>query len=266
MTKTQYCLPKFWKKSKMISAKKLIKMARKWQKRAASGRKRISFPRIDSRSQDLDECSTSSDISLSNGHFVVYTIDRRRFVLPLSHLNNYIFAELLRMSEEEFGLPSNGPITLPCDAVFMEYILLIIRRGISKDLAKALVSSVTSCSVLSAVHQESSSSQLLVPYAESKAKVFIPQLHAFGSSPDIGAQALKNAKDVDIVYEANSEVKWLGDSITFLTSMVISPTQFGDCWRRMPSPVSIPHLYLVDPLILEAHALKNAQVVDVSAY
>ncbi|KAK6921303.1 Small auxin-up RNA [Dillenia turbinata] len=149
-------------KSRMISAKKLIKMARKWQKRAASSRKRISFPRRDS-SQDLDERSTSSDISLSKGHFVVYTSDRRRFVLPLSYLNNYIFAELLRMSEEEFGLPSNEPITLPCDAVFMEYILLIIRRGISKDLAKALVSSAASCSVFSAMHQESSCSKLLVP-------------------------------------------------------------------------------------------------------
>uniref|UniRef100_M1BDI5 Auxin-induced SAUR n=1 Tax=Solanum tuberosum TaxID=4113 RepID=M1BDI5_SOLTU len=41
----------------MFSAKKLIKMARKWQKFAAMQRKRISFPRNDG---DADSCSKSS--------------------------------------------------------------------------------------------------------------------------------------------------------------------------------------------------------------
>ncbi|KAK6921305.1 Small auxin-up RNA [Dillenia turbinata] len=66
------------------------------------------------------------------------------------------------MSEEEFGLPSNGPISLPCDSIFMEYILLIIRQGISEELAKASLSFVISCSLFSAVHQESDCPQLQI--------------------------------------------------------------------------------------------------------
>ncbi|KAK6916796.1 Small auxin-up RNA [Dillenia turbinata] len=143
----------------MISGKKLIKMARKWQTKAASGRKSISLSRKDS-SQNLDERSPSSEVS--EGHFVVYTSDQRRFVIPLLYLNNEIFAELLNMSEEEFGLPRDGPIILPCDATFMKYILLMIRRGVSQDLTKPLLSSIASCS-LNSLHQEHRCSPLLVP-------------------------------------------------------------------------------------------------------
>ncbi|KAK6946514.1 Small auxin-up RNA [Dillenia turbinata] len=127
----------------MINPKRLIELARKWQKRAASAGKRISLPRRNVI--DADDSSTSSEAC--KGHFVVYTNDQRRFVIPLLYLNNHVFIELLRMSEEEFGLPSDGPITLPCDAA---YILLIIQRGAEKDPARALLSSVsTNCHSLS---------------------------------------------------------------------------------------------------------------------
>ncbi|KAL6963634.1 hypothetical protein U1Q18_034641 [Sarracenia purpurea var. burkii] len=78
----------------MISSKKLLKMARKWQKLATISRKRISFPRTKGH---FDE-----------GHFVVYTADQRRFVIPLAYLNTELFRELLKMAEEEYGLPSHG--------------------------------------------------------------------------------------------------------------------------------------------------------------
>ncbi|KAK6946515.1 Small auxin-up RNA [Dillenia turbinata] len=136
-------------------------MARKWQKRAATGRKRISLPRRDGKT-NVDDCSTSSEAC--KGHFVVYTTDQRRFMIPLTYLNNFIFAALLMMSEEEFGLPCDGPITLPCKAAFLEYILLIIQRGISTDLTNALISSMASscCSMLSDLHQDQNCSRLLV--------------------------------------------------------------------------------------------------------
>ncbi|KAG5581804.1 hypothetical protein H5410_052431 [Solanum commersonii] len=102
----------------MISAKKLIKMARKWQKFAAKQRKRISFPR--SNYNDAESCSTSSSI-VDKGHFVLYTTNQKRFVVPLTYLQHDVIRQLLHMSEEEFGLPSDGPITLPCDALFMNY-------------------------------------------------------------------------------------------------------------------------------------------------
>ncbi|KAF8013402.1 hypothetical protein BT93_I1296 [Corymbia citriodora subsp. variegata] len=96
----------------MISTKKLIQMARKWQK----------------------------------GHFVVYTADNRRFVISLLYLGNDIIRELFRISEEEFGIPNSGPIRLPIDASSMEYIISLISRGLAKDLENALLMSITSCS------------------------------------------------------------------------------------------------------------------------
>ncbi|EEF38087.1 conserved hypothetical protein [Ricinus communis] len=61
----------------MISAKKLIKLARKWQKVAALKRKRITLPRA-IWNADADSCSTSD--AVAKGHFVVYTKDQKRFV------------------------------------------------------------------------------------------------------------------------------------------------------------------------------------------
>ncbi|CBI37774.3 unnamed protein product, partial [Vitis vinifera] len=138
----------------MINPKKLIKMARKWQKIAAMKRKRITLPRTD---EILD-----ADVA-NKGHFVVYTADQRRFMIPLVFLSNNIFRELFRMSEEEFGLPSNGPITLPYDSVFMEYIIPLIQRGMAKDIEKALLISIaTSRCSLSSSHQGQMGHQLLL--------------------------------------------------------------------------------------------------------
>uniref|UniRef100_M1B130 SAUR family protein n=1 Tax=Solanum tuberosum TaxID=4113 RepID=M1B130_SOLTU len=69
----------------IISTKKLIKMVRKWQKFAAMQRKRISFP---SNGSDADSCSTSASSIVEKGHFVLYTIDQVRFVIPLAYLEN----------------------------------------------------------------------------------------------------------------------------------------------------------------------------------
>ncbi|MCD7460307.1 hypothetical protein HAX54_043251 [Datura stramonium] len=110
----------------MLSAKKLVKMARKWQKFAAIQRKRISLPR---NGNDADSCSTSSSFVAGNGQFVVYTTDQRRFEIPLAYLDNELILHLLNMSEEEFELPSRGPITLPCDSAFMNYILSLIKKA-----------------------------------------------------------------------------------------------------------------------------------------
>ncbi|RVW48280.1 Auxin-responsive protein SAUR67 [Vitis vinifera] len=84
-------------------------------------------------------------------------------MIPLVFLSNNIFRELFRMSEEEFGLPSNGPITLPYDSVFMEYIIPLIQRGMAKDIEKALLFSIaTSRCSLSSSHQGQMGHQLLL--------------------------------------------------------------------------------------------------------
>ena len=67
----------------MISAKQLMRMARKGEKMVAIRRKRISFPRT-SEAENADDCSTSS--TTEKGHFVVYSADDGRFVVPLPYL------------------------------------------------------------------------------------------------------------------------------------------------------------------------------------
>lgn len=57
------------------------------------------------------------------GHFVVYTADQRGFMIPLLCLNTQIFRELLKLSEDEFGLPRDRPLTLSCDAIILEFLL-----------------------------------------------------------------------------------------------------------------------------------------------
>ncbi|KAK8987413.1 hypothetical protein V6N11_027165 [Hibiscus sabdariffa] len=59
--------------------------------------------------QNADRSDKSSVVD--KGHFVVYTMDKKRYVIPLAHLKNSIFQELFKMSEE-FRLSCNGPITL----------------------------------------------------------------------------------------------------------------------------------------------------------
>ncbi|KAJ9704585.1 hypothetical protein PVL29_002918 [Vitis rotundifolia] len=132
----------------MISAKKLIKMTRKWQKLAAIRRKRISLV----------------GKWMQKGHFVVYSANESRFVVPLPYLNSSIFRELFKMSEEEFGLPSNCPITLPCDAVFIEYIISLVQQSIAKYLEKALLTAIATgrCLSTSNLCQEQGNQQLLM--------------------------------------------------------------------------------------------------------
>ncbi|GAA0176398.1 hypothetical protein LIER_29400 [Lithospermum erythrorhizon] len=150
----------------MISTKKLVKMAKKWQKFAATQRRRILLPK-DLRNMSEDRFSssapTTSSTKADHGCFTVYSSDQLRFKISLNYLNNEIFKELLQMSEEEFGLPSEGPIILPVDAKLLDYIIEMIQRGISGDIQKALIMSVaiTRCSQPS-MHQELRSCQLLV--------------------------------------------------------------------------------------------------------
>ncbi|XP_002524345.2 auxin-responsive protein SAUR63 [Ricinus communis] len=145
----------------MISAKKLIKLARKWQKMAALRRKRITMPR-NSVAVDAESCSTSNTVE--KGHFVVYSIDERRFVLPLEYLNNDIVKELFMLAEDEFGLLSNRPIIFPCDAGFLEYVTNLLERRMSEDLEQALLMSMASIRCSSSVnpHQAVTSQQLQI--------------------------------------------------------------------------------------------------------
>ncbi|KAG7598639.1 Small auxin-up RNA [Arabidopsis suecica] len=140
----------------MMNTKKLIKMAKKWQQRAALSRKRISFQR--------SSTTTSSSSAIEKGCFVVYTVDKARFAFPISYLSNSIIQELLKISEEEFGIPTEGPITLPFDSIFLEYLIKLIKRRMDGDTENALITAIYSarCSSQCSLQlQEHSSTQLV---------------------------------------------------------------------------------------------------------
>ncbi|KAL5984139.1 hypothetical protein ACLOJK_018241 [Asimina triloba] len=122
----------------MINSERLIAMARKWHKLAAMGRKRISL----SITNRIPNHKTCRKPATSKGSFVVYTTDGGRFSFPLAYLGSPIFEELLKMSEDEYGLPSDGPITLPCNSVFMNYIVSLIQSVMLEDVEKALLLSM----------------------------------------------------------------------------------------------------------------------------
>ncbi|KAL5205906.1 hypothetical protein ABZP36_034115 [Zizania latifolia] len=125
----------------MISARRLAQLAKKWQRMAALGRKRLTWTTPTAAAGGgAGECSSSS--VAVKGHCVMYTADGRRFEVPLPFLATTIFVELLRMSQEEFGFASDGGITLPCDAELMEYVMCLLTRNASEEVVRAFLSSI----------------------------------------------------------------------------------------------------------------------------
>ncbi|KAI4989526.1 hypothetical protein ZWY2020_036843 [Hordeum vulgare] len=128
----------------MVSAKRLAQMAKKWQRMAALGRKRLTRTTTTVKGVSNDECCATSPSVAMKGHCMVYTIDGARFEVPLAYLDTSIFSELLTMSQEEFGFAGgdDGRIVLPCDAAVMEYAMCLLRRDASTEVMKAFTSSV----------------------------------------------------------------------------------------------------------------------------
>ncbi|PSS00492.1 Auxin-responsive protein [Actinidia chinensis var. chinensis] len=147
----------------MISPKKLIKMARIRQKFTTYTRTtRISFPG-DKMDAYAGSCSNSSLVA-DKGHFVVYTADQTLFMISLVYLNNETIRELFKLSEKEIGLPSDGPITLPCDIFFVECVISLIQHSVAKGSMKALLVTVNLSFGLyssSSFHQGKANQQLL---------------------------------------------------------------------------------------------------------
>ncbi|RLM86201.1 auxin-responsive protein SAUR36-like [Panicum miliaceum] len=123
----------------MVSVKRLVQMAKKWQRMAALARKRITS--TPAKETEGSPCSTSS--VAGKGRCVVYSADGRRFEVPLAYLDTAIFGELLSLSQEEFGFTGDdGRITLPCDAAVMEYVMCLLRRNASEEVEAAFLNSI----------------------------------------------------------------------------------------------------------------------------
>ncbi|XP_020173545.1 auxin-responsive protein SAUR36 [Aegilops tauschii subsp. strangulata] len=121
----------------MMSAKTLARLAKKWQRVAAIGKKRLTW----SPSTSTEEAGGSCASVAGKGHCIVYTADGARFEVPLAFLGTTVFSELLRMSQEEFGFAGvdGGRITLPCDASVMEYAMCLLRRSASAEMEAAFL-------------------------------------------------------------------------------------------------------------------------------
>ncbi|KAE9448211.1 hypothetical protein C3L33_19891, partial [Rhododendron williamsianum] len=76
--------------------------------------------------------SFSSSTEVPKGHFAVYIGDseKKRFVIPVSYLNDASFQDLLGQVEEEYGFHhSMGGLTIPCsEDIFID---LTARLGAS---------------------------------------------------------------------------------------------------------------------------------------
>lgn len=126
----------------MISSKKVTEMVKRWQKTTALKRRRriISSTRTNHQSTSTTSSSNSCSMEIARkGHIFIYTRDDKRFMIPLSYLTNSIFRQLLRMSEEEFGLPRDGPIMVPCDGVCMEIIISLLKKDKENPLLFAFI-------------------------------------------------------------------------------------------------------------------------------
>ncbi|KAI5313970.1 hypothetical protein L3X38_043146 [Prunus dulcis] len=69
------------------------------------------------RSRSTSNRTAESKTDIPKGYFAVYVGEsqKKRFVIPVSYLNETLFLELLSQAEEEFGYnhPMGG-ITIPC--------------------------------------------------------------------------------------------------------------------------------------------------------
>uniref|UniRef100_A0ACD5YDI9 Uncharacterized protein n=1 Tax=Avena sativa TaxID=4498 RepID=A0ACD5YDI9_AVESA len=119
----------------MISPKRLVQQAKKWQQLAALRKRWLTTT--------TGATKKGNPAIADKGHCIVYTAGGERFVVPLAYLGTTVFGELLRMSEDEFGFASEEDrITVPCDAAVMVYVMCLLRRKPSEEVERAVLSSL----------------------------------------------------------------------------------------------------------------------------
>ncbi|XP_027355574.1 auxin-responsive protein SAUR21-like [Abrus precatorius] len=77
----------------------------------------LSAKHILRRSNPFANQGAATSLDVPKGHFVVYVGEgeKKRYVIPVSLLNEPSFQELLSIAEEEFGFSHPmGGLTIPC--------------------------------------------------------------------------------------------------------------------------------------------------------
>ena len=87
----------------------------------------IHAKKVPCRSPSSGSRSSSFMDITPKGHFAVYVgknDEKKRFVVPVSLLNQVLFQDLLRQAEEEFGYDHPmGGLTIPChEDVFIDVV------------------------------------------------------------------------------------------------------------------------------------------------
>ncbi|CAL2278334.1 unnamed protein product [Prunus armeniaca] len=75
------------------------------------------LPGIVNAKRSLSHIAASKTLDIPKGCFAVYVGEsqKKRFVIPISYLNEPLFQDLLNQAEEEFGYDHPmGGITIPC--------------------------------------------------------------------------------------------------------------------------------------------------------
>ncbi|OMP05256.1 Auxin responsive SAUR protein [Corchorus olitorius] len=84
----------------------------------------IRVPRIMNAKQILRQSKSSHSMDIPKGYFAVYVGESqmKRYVVPISFLNQPSFQKLLSIAEEEFGFSHPmGALTIPCrEEVFID--------------------------------------------------------------------------------------------------------------------------------------------------
>lgn len=95
--------------------------------------KQISLRRRSLRSEPdettTEPCVTPRRQPPSGFVFVYVGSERRRFAIPARFLNFPVFAGLLDVTEEEFGLRGNGGLVLPCHVDFFTEIVKHLHKN-----------------------------------------------------------------------------------------------------------------------------------------
>ncbi|XP_073127451.1 auxin-induced protein 15A-like [Henckelia pumila] len=75
--------------------------------------------------------STASTHDVPKGHFAVYVGEsHKRFVVPISYLNQPSFQELLHWAEEEFGYHHPmGHLTIPCTEDYFRNLIALLNSS-----------------------------------------------------------------------------------------------------------------------------------------
>ncbi|KAL6269942.1 hypothetical protein ACE6H2_026853 [Prunus campanulata] len=110
--------------------------------------KRSLIRSLSSSSQTAD----SKTLDIPKGYFAVYVGEsqKKRFLIPISYLNEPLFLDLLSQAEEEFGYDHPmGGITIPCSEDTFLHLTSHLSNSLSNDEEEAMLdhplSRLTSC-------------------------------------------------------------------------------------------------------------------------